>query len=521
MSIVKSIHRTILFILILFFAMLSIVTPVMAEGGYNWTEQTNPGSRNYAPIAASPDGKKIVAAVGYGAAGYIYTSTDFGATWTERTGAGSHVWNYVATSSDGNKLVAVVGPNEGGYIYTSTDSGATWTERTSAGSRAWTSVASSSDGTKLVATVLSGYIYTSTDSGATWTERTSAGSRAWYVITSSSDGNKLAVNVHGGYLYTSTDSGATWTEQTAAGSRTWFGIDSNDNGTKIVATVLGGNIYTSTDSGATWNEKASAGVGWGMPSLSADGSKIAVAKTFAPFGNDYIYTSTDSGNTWIEQTSAGSRGWGSIVLSDDGSRLAAVVYGGYIYTAYNPNLVETPTPTTFPNATNSAAVSLSVPTGTTLISSSAVSPTSIANDANMSYPLGLVDFSMTVSTGSTQTIELTFVTDLTPSEVTARKYDTTTEEFTDVPGATITHTTLDSKPALLLTYQITDGGLLDQDNTANGTIVDPVGLATVSSTTTLQGDLADTGINSVLINLLATTILIASLVTIRRYNTTK
>ena len=459
--------------------MLSIVTPVMAEGGYNWTEQTNPGSRNYAPIAASPDGKKIVAAVGYGAAGYIYTSTDFGATWTERTGAGSHVWNYVATSSDGNKLVAVVGPNEGGYIYTSTDS------------------------------------------GATWTERTSAGSRAWYVITSSSDGNKLAVNVHGGYLYTSTDSGATWTEQTAAGSRTWFGIDSNDNGTKIVATVLGGNIYTSTDSGATWNEKASAGVGWGMPSLSADGSKIAVAKTFAPFGNDYIYTSTDSGNTWIEQTSAGSRGWGSIVLSDDGSRLAAVVYGGYIYTAYNPNLVETPTPTTFPNATNSAAVSLSVPTGTTLISSSAVSPTSIANDANMSYPLGLVDFSMTVSTGSTQTIELTFVTDLTPSEVTARKYDTTTEEFTDVPGATITHTTLDSKPALLLTYQITDGGLLDQDNTANGTIVDPVGLATVSSTTTLQGDLADTGINSVLINLLATTILIASLVTIRRYNTTK
>ena len=479
MSIVKSIHRTILFILILFFAMLSIVTPVMAEGGYNWTEQTNPGSRNYAPIAASPDGKKIVAAVGYGAAGYIYTSTDFGATWTERTGAGSHVWNYVATSSDGNKLVAVVGPNEGGYIYTSTDS------------------------------------------GATWTERTSAGSRAWYVITSSSDGNKLAVNVHGGYLYTSTDSGATWTEQTAAGSRTWFGIDSNDNGTKIVATVLGGNIYTSTDSGATWNEKASAGVGWGMPSLSADGSKIAVAKTFAPFGNDYIYTSTDSGNTWIEQTSAGSRGWGSIVLSDDGSRLAAVVYGGYIYTAYNPNLVETPTPTTFPNATNSAAVSLSVPTGTTLISSSAVSPTSIANDANMSYPLGLVDFSMTVSTGSTQTIELTFVTDLTPSEVTARKYDTTTEEFTDVPGATITHTTLDSKPALLLTYQITDGGLLDQDNTANGTIVDPVGLATVSSTTTLQGDLADTGINSVLINLLATTILIASLVTIRRYNTTK
>ena len=36
---------------------------------------------------------------------------------------------------------------------------------------------------------------------------------------------------------------------------------------------------------------------------------------------------------WVEQTGAGSRDWRGIAMSSDGTKLAAVVYYGYIYTS--------------------------------------------------------------------------------------------------------------------------------------------------------------------------------------------
>ena len=46
----------------------------------------------------------------------------------------------------------------------------------------------------------------------------------------------------------------------------------------------------------------------------------------------HIYTSTDSGSNWTEQTSAGSRSWTGIASSSDGTKLAAIVNGGSIWT---------------------------------------------------------------------------------------------------------------------------------------------------------------------------------------------
>ena len=37
--------------------------------------------------------------------------------------------------------------------------------------------------------------------------------------------------------------------------------------------------------------------------------------------------------TWTEQATAGSRNWFNITLSSDGTKLAAVDLGGYIYTS--------------------------------------------------------------------------------------------------------------------------------------------------------------------------------------------
>lgn len=144
-------------------------------------------------------------------------------------------------------------------------------------------------------------------------------------------------------------------------------------------------------------------------------------------------------------------------------------------------------------------ISLSTPGGTTLTSNTVVTEASLTSqDGRVSYPLGLIDFSLTVpAAGDATTVSLTFETDLTPSDVTARKYNTGTDIYADVPGASITETTLNGNHALLLTYDITDGGDLDSDGLANGTILDPVGLA-VANTATTTGTTSDTDADNTL-----------------------
>ena len=67
---------------------------------------------------------------------------------------------------------------------------------------------------------------------------------------------------------------------------------------------------------------------WFSITSSYDGTKLA-----AVVSGGYIYTSTDSGANWTERTVAGSRDWRSITSSYDGKNLAAIILSGYIYTS--------------------------------------------------------------------------------------------------------------------------------------------------------------------------------------------
>ena len=67
---------------------------------------------------------------------------------------------------------------------------------------------------------------------------------------------------------------------------------------------------------------------WRSITSSSDGSKLAAVVSYG-----YIYTSSDSGATWIERSSYGYLNWQSITSSADGSKLAAIVSYGYIYTS--------------------------------------------------------------------------------------------------------------------------------------------------------------------------------------------
>lgn len=147
---------------------------------------------------------------------------------------------------------------------------------------------------------------------------------------------------------------------------------------------------------------------------------------------------------------------------------------------------------------SSQLVELTTPDGTVLTCVNTLASTALEQqDPGKKYPLGLVNFCLNAPVGSSQQINLTFTTDLTPDEVTPRKYNPTTKAYGAVPGATVSETTQGGRHALRLTYVIVDGGSLDSDGLANGVILDPVGLATTKTTPfsdkNSAGGLADTG----------------------------
>ena len=135
---------------------------------------------------------------------------------------------------------------------------------------------------------------------------------------------------------------------------------------------------------------------------------------------------------------------------------------------------------TYPDPITSSTVTLELPSDVTNGTVSAIGPTTIPKDTFFSYPLGLTSFQFDTTIGATKTITLYYDLPGDPSSYIPRKYNTNTKTFATIQGATITRVTYNNKSMIKLTYDITDGGTLDQDNIANGTIVDPVGLAAAS-----------------------------------------
>lgn len=127
-------------------------------------------------------------------------------------------------------------------------------------------------------------------------------------------------------------------------------------------------------------------------------------------------------------------------------------------------------------------------------------------DNGYSYPYGLIDFTLNCSRGDTVNLtKYTFV-DTPADQFAVRKYDPTTETFKDLPGSSLTNVTVGGEPALKLAYSIQDGSELDDDRTANGVIVDPVGLATETTT------LAPTGMYALPLVVVALTLMLAGVI---------
>jgi hypothetical protein len=300
-----------------------------------WTEHRPPGLNDWAGLAASTDGTKIVGAL---SAGDVYTSTDSGASWVKHTltnAANISRVTSISISGDGAKIAVAGLTNSSGqppFVEISTDGGSTWADRTSIISppnplifQDPPQVVEAEDGSAFVVAVLGGDIYTSTNDGVSWTDRASAGIRYWNGL-STQDGVHIAAAVSGGFgnfgdIYTSSNGGTTWTDQTTAGTRGWNGVTISSDGTKLVGVVSTGYIYTSANGGTTWATSTAAGShNWQYLSASRDGTKLAVS---TGDGTADIYTSTDSGATWVDRLSDANNRSNSTAVSYDGSTVVA------------------------------------------------------------------------------------------------------------------------------------------------------------------------------------------------------
>ncbi|MEO6760999.1 MAG: InlB B-repeat-containing protein [Candidatus Saccharimonadales bacterium] len=100
-------------------------------------------------------------------------------------------------------------------------------------------------------------------------------------------------------------------------------------------------------------------------------------------------------------------------------------------------------------------------------------------DSGYSYPMGLINFNVTCGTpGFTTTVKQYFYTP-PAGDFVLRKY--INGKYENVPGATISRETIGGQSVMVASYQVTDGGALDEDGVVNGVIIDPAGPALVNN----------------------------------------
>ncbi len=134
--------------------------------------------------------------------------------------------------------------------------------------------------------------------------------------------------------------------------------------------------------------------------------------------------------------------------------------------------------TSFVDTVNTQYVTLAMPEDCAITEATAAAEhTNAVEDSGYNYPAGLINFSANCgSIGYTATVTQYYY-GVPAANLSVRKYNPNTHGYMAIPGATITSSTIGGQAVVIVTYSITDGGVLDMDGTANGVIVDPAGLA--------------------------------------------
>ncbi|HTE22428.1 MAG TPA: C-type lectin domain-containing protein [Candidatus Limnocylindria bacterium] len=130
----------------------------------------------------------------------------------------------------------------------------------------------------------------------------------------------------------------------------------------------------------------------------------------------------------------------------------------------------------FVSQVSSEYVSLEVDPACT-ISAVSMGAEPTTKDAGFDYPVGLMNFTVDCGTPGYTTTVTQYYHGVADDTFVLRKYKPSTNAYFNVSDASLEQVTIAGRNVLKAAYEITDGGVLDDDGTANGSIVDPVGLA--------------------------------------------
>jgi len=362
-------------------------TPTSVNTGSTFTTPTNTYARTGYTFAGWSDGTNIYSAgATYPRAGFVTGNVTLTATWLA---AASYSISYSPGEGTGASPTTPI----------SVTSGSTFTAPANTFSRTGYTFAGWSDGTNtyaaaatypavtsnvaLTATWLADTKTISYAAGgatgsapttptsvayaATFTTPANTFSRTGYTFAGWSDGtNTYAVgatyprtgSITGNVTLTATWLGSVsstalatdnwaWAAQADLGNRNWHGLASSSDGSRLYAgsescgnsacnlgVVDAGGIWVSSDYGVTWTAVESteftdvnrAVNKWFSIATNSNGTKVAAVDR-----GGYIWTSVDSGSNWTKRTSAGARNWDSIASSSDGDNLVAVSPDGFIF----------------------------------------------------------------------------------------------------------------------------------------------------------------------------------------------
>lgn len=298
--------------------------------GSNWTTITQNGNQKWTGLDISFDGKVIYATV-YG--DKIYSSIDFGETWSNNN------WSQSIISANALLNISIV---YGGYIYKSENISNNWNTRIITSfdginnnkNRNWKYISGVSDLSTMFAIEYNGNVWKSTDFGETWISLKGIGTDNWSCISCQfkNTGNiVVGLTLEEGGIYISNDSGLNWLYKLNDIPHKWKNISINYDGSIISAIATDDYIYVSNDMGVSWTTNYK----W----KSVSTNKINGNYVVSLVENGYLYLSTNSGKDWIKantlNVNAIPRNWRSSYISDDGSKISAVVFGGNIWQSFD------------------------------------------------------------------------------------------------------------------------------------------------------------------------------------------
>jgi len=365
-------------------------TPTSVNTGSTFTTPTNTYTRTNFTFAGWSDGTNTYAAgATYPRTGFVTGNVTLTATWLAAT---SYSISYSPGDGTGASPTDPISVTSGSFFTTPantfTRTGYTfagWSDGTStyaAGAR-YPATGNVTSNVSLTATWLADTKTISYAAGgatgsapttptsvlyaATFTTPANTFSRTGYTFAGWSDGtNTYAVgatyprtgSITGNVTLTATWLGSVsstalatdnwaWAAQADLGNRNWHGLASSADGSRLYAgsescgsnpcdlgVVDAGGIWVSSDYGVTWTAVESteftdvnrAVNKWFSIATNSNGTKVAAVDR-----GGYIWTSVDSGSNWTKRTSAGARNWDSIASSSDGDNLVAVSPDGFIF----------------------------------------------------------------------------------------------------------------------------------------------------------------------------------------------